>query len=125
MRIYYRWVVEATKQRWWRRPLLLVLVRLTQPTQQPVSTSLTFGALIGCQQIHVGHGTDPIGADLVVMAAVAAAIAVDQSPVLAGRLRPVAETRLTQTNHDGGQRENGGQRADGHQNGIDDDRSLA
>ena len=81
----------------------MVLVRLSQPSQQSVSAGLALRALIGRQQIHVGDGSDPIGPDLVVMVtAVAAAVAVDEPPVLVGR--PVAETRLSQANDDGGQR---------------------
>lgn len=81
--------------------LLLVVVRLAQPAQKTVGTSLTLGALIGGQQIHVGNGSDPIGSDLVMMATVAAAVAVDESPVLARRLRSVAETRFAEANDDG------------------------
>lgn len=60
------------------------------------------------------------------MATGAAAVTVDQSTVLAGcrRLGTVTETRFAQANHHGGQRQEGGQRAQRHQDGVDDDGAL-
>jgi hypothetical protein len=65
--------------------------------------------LIGRQEIHIGNGTDAISANFVMMATVATAVTVDQSTVLAAaacrRLGTVTQTRFTQANHHGRQRQ--------------------
>lgn len=98
-----------------------MLVRLPQPAHQPVRPRLTLGALIGGQQVDVGHGVEPV--DALVVAAVAAAVAVHQSPVVG--TRSVAQTGLSQANDGRGQRQDRREGAESDEHRVDDDGSLS
>ena len=93
----YRWIVEAVRMDGGRRRALL----MAEPAQEPVGAGLSFGTLVGRQQVHVGHGA-----------------------ALAQLLRRVAVARLAQADEDGRQRQDRLQRSERHQHGVDDDRPL-
>ena len=90
-----------------RRRMMRMKVRrksmLSEPAEQPVGTGLTFGTLISCQQVHVGHGRALVAHWL------------QRSVTLAG---------LANANEDGRQWEDGFQCTERHEDGVDDDRAL-